>query len=238
MVGLGLINGEQDEKIKVNIICDSYKGKNGILMNVILHPTYFPNIAHFVAIANAKHVAFEVDDNFLKQTYRNRTYIYGANGKLALNIPVIHSQKNRQKYRDVKIFNEDNWQNLHWKSLLSAYRTSPFFEYYEDELQPLFEVKADYILDFNLKCFDVICDCLQLELEASKTEIFQKSIENKTDYRYLVNAKKEASHKFEPYTQVFSNKHGHIPNLSILDLLFNEGPNTLNYLESQTLIRL
>ena len=204
-------------------------------MNIVLHPTYFPNLAHFVAMAKADTITFEMDDNFLKQTYRNRTYIYGANGKLSLNIPVVHSQKNRQKYRDVKIFNEDPWQSLHWKSFLSAYRTSPFFEYYEDELQPLFTTKADYLLDFNLKCFEVICDCLQLELNISKTESYQKTIVNKTDLRHLVNAKKEASYPLENYTQVFNSKHGFIPNLSILDLLFNEGPNALNYLESQAI---
>lgn len=203
-------------------------------MNVILHPTYFPNIAHFVAIAKADAITFEVEDNFLKQTYRNRTYIYGANGKLTLNIPVIHTQKNRQKYKDVKIHNEENWQNNHWKSLLSAYKTSPFFEYYEDEFQPLFNIKADYILDFNLKCFDVICDCLQLDLNISKSETYKKTIEKTLDFRPLVNAKKEHMQPFENYTQVFGDKHGFIPNLSILDLLFNEGPHALNYLESQT----
>lgn len=205
-------------------------------MKIVIHPTYFPNLAHFLAIVNADEVVLEMDDNFLKQTYRNRTYIYAANGKLGLNIPVIHSQKNRQKYRDVKIYNQDHWQSLHWKSLLSAYRTSPFFEYYEDELQPLFTEKTEFLLDFNLKCFETICDCLQLELNTSKTETYQKFIEDKTDFRYLVNAKKETAYNFETYTQVFNSKHGFIPNLSILDLLFNEGPNALNYLESQTMI--
>ena len=204
-------------------------------MNILLHPTYFPNISNLVAMVNAKDVVFETDDNFLKQTYRNRCYIYGANGKLGLNIPVIHSQKNRQKYRDVKIFNGDDWQSNHWKSLLSAYRTSPFFEYYEDELQPLFSTKADFILDYNLKCFEVICDCLQIEIKFSKNKSYQKDLTNKTDYRFLVNAKKEADKQFDSYTQVFDNKHGFIPNLSILDLLFNEGPNSINYLESQIL---
>ena len=205
-------------------------------MDILLHPTYFPNISHFVAMVNARDVIFETDDNFLKQTYRNRCYIYGANGKLGLNIPVIHSQKNRQKYRDVKIFNEDNWQSNHWKSLLSAYRSSPFFEYYEDELKPLFSNKADYILDYNFKCLEVIFDCLQLDIKTSKTSSYQKVIDNKTDFRFLVNVKKEIPQQFDAYTQVFGNKHGFIANLSILDLLFNEGPNSLNYLESQTLI--
>ena len=202
-------------------------------MNIVIHPTYFPNIANFVAMVQAKDVKFEMDDNFLKQTYRNRTYIYGANGKLALNIPVIHTQKNRQKYRDVKIFNEEKWQSLHWKSLLSAYRTSPFFEYYEDELNPLFTKKSEYILDLNLKCFSVICDCLQLELNTSKTKIYQNTVEDAIDFRYLVDVKKEQTQNLDTYPQVFDNKYGFIPNLSILDLLFNEGPNALNYLETQ-----
>ena len=204
-------------------------------MKIVLHPTYFPNIAHFVAMLNAEEVILEMEDNFLKQTYRNRTYIYGANGKLGLNIPVIHSQKNRQKYKDVKIYNHDNWQSLHWKSILSAYRTSPFFEYYEDELQPLFMKNAGFILDHNLHCLETICDCLQLELNFFKTDTFEKTLKDKTDYRQLVNAKKEPNYNFEKYTQVFSAKHGFTPNLSILDLLFNEGPNAVNYLESQTL---
>lgn len=204
--------------------------------SILTHPTYFSNIASFVAIVKAKEIIFEVEDNFLKQTYRNRTYIYGANGKLALNIPVIHSQKNRQKYKDVRIYNEEKWQSTHWKSLLSAYRTSPYFEYYEDDLAPLFNKKANFILDFNLKCFEIVCGCLQLELNISKTETYQKTIPSITDCRRLVHAKKEQIQNFKPYTQVFGNKHGFISNLSILDLLFNEGPNTINYLESQTII--
>lgn len=202
-------------------------------MNILLHPTYFANIAHFVAIAQAKHVIWELEDNFVKQTYRNRTYIYGANGKLLLNIPVVYSQKNRQKYKDVTIFNSEKWQLQHWKSLESAYRTSPFFEFYEDELKPLFFEEAELLLDFNLKCFEVICGCLQLNVSISKTSTFEKKVNDTSDLRHLVNAKIEAPQHCEAYTQVFADKHGFIPNLSILDLLFNEGPNTLNYLESQ-----
>ena len=204
-------------------------------MNILLHPVYFPNIAHCVAMVNAEEVTFETDDNFQKQTYRNRTYIYDANGKLILNIPVIHTQKNRQKYRDVKIVKNTKWQALHWKSLQSAYRTSPFFEFYEDDLRPLFHLKTNYIMDFNLKCFEVVSECLQLDLKVNTTETYEHIIEDKTDLRHLVNAKNESLFGFDTYTQVFSEKHGFIGNLSVLDLLFNEGTNALHYLESQTL---
>lgn len=204
-------------------------------MSIILHPTYFPSIAHYIAIANSKNIVFEVADNYQKQTYRNRTLIYAANGKLALTIPVKYSQKNRQLYKDIKIANEDsNWQLLHWKSLESAYKTSPFFEYYEDELRHLFFYKAENLMEHNFKCFETIMDCLQLDISINKTTSFEKDVSHK-DFRPLVNARKEAQFDFESYTQVFSNKHGFIPNLSILDLLFNEGPNALTYLESHKL---
>ena len=202
-------------------------------MNTLLHPTYFPNVAHFVSMIHAENLLFEVHDNYQKQTYRNRTNIYGANGKLFLTVPVIYSQKNRQLYQDIKISNDNKWQALHWKSLQSAYRTSPFFEFYEDEIAPLFHTKQEFLLDFNFKCLEVILECLQLDLNYKTTTAFETEPSNCLDRRYLVNARKEKEYSFEPYTQVFSNKHGYISNLSILDLLFNEGTNTVPYLQSQ-----
>lgn len=204
-------------------------------MNIIIHPTYFPSIAHFVAMSQADRVTFEVYDNYQKQTYRNRAYIYGANGKLLMNVPVSFSQKNRQLYKEVKISYAEDWQSQHWKTLVSAYRTSPFFEFYEDEFKPLFEEQHDHILEFNFKCLGVVLDCLQLDIEFDKTTSFEKHIENKEDFRFLVNARKEPNFNFDDYFQVFADKYGFISNLSILDLLYNEGPNALNYLKSQSL---
>jgi len=205
------------------------------MSNIILHPTYFPNISHFVAMAKADNIVFEVEDNYQKQTYRNRTYIYGANGKLALNIPIKHSHNNRQLFKDVKIANDTKWQSLHWKSLQSAYRTSPFFEYFEDDLAPLFHSKQDYILDFNFKCLTVIFECLQTNLNYLTSKSYKLEFSEGLDFRFLVNARKEKEIPFTPYTQVFTNKYAFINNLSILDLLFNEGTNAVEYLESQNL---
>lgn len=205
-------------------------------MDTLLHPSYFPSIAQCVAIANANALTFERCDNFNKQTYRNRCYIYAANGKLLLNIPVVHSQKNRQLYRDVKIATSENWQGQHWKSLQSAYKMSPFFEFYDYELEPLFTKPFEYLLDFNLSCFEILCSCLELDTPINFTDTFELTpVDTLTDYRHLVQAKKEPDYNFTPYTQVFAQKHGWLPNLSILDLLFNEGPNSINYLQSQSL---
>ncbi|WP_299112794.1 WbqC family protein [uncultured Winogradskyella sp.] len=203
-------------------------------MSCLIYPTYFPNIAHMVAMLYADSVCFEVCDNYQKQSFRNRTEIYGANGKLALTIPVSYTQKNRQLYRDVKIANEDHWQLQHLKSLQSAYSMSPFFEFYIDDLMPLFEKRFDYILDFNLKCFDILLDCLQIEITTQQTITYEKSPNNITDFR-LLTKRNQVIEPFKPYVQVFSEKHGFISNLSILDLLFNEGPNSECYLKQQML---
>nr|WP_321222781.1 WbqC family protein [uncultured Psychroserpens sp.] len=204
-------------------------------MNSVLHPTYFPNVAHFVAMLHANHIVFEVCDNYQKQTYRNRTSIYGANGRLDLNVPVIYSQKNRQLYKDVKIFNSENWQTQHLKSLESAYRTSPFYEFYIDDLMPLFTSEFETIMAFNLRSIELIFECMQLSIEYSTTSIFEIELENSQDARPLANSRKEITQHFTSYAQVFDDKHGFLNNLSILDLLFNEGPNTELYLKSQTL---
>lgn len=203
-------------------------------MNCLIHPTYFPNLGHFTAMVNADVVCFEVCDNYQKQTHRNRTEIYGANGKLALTVPVSYTQKNRQPYKDVTIANDSIWQQHHLKSLQSAYSMSPFFEFYIDDLMPLFEKQFDYILDFNLNCFEVLKNSLQLSITTISTRIFEKETEDKTDFRNLVNRNCEVN-SFEPYAQVFTEKHGFISNLSILDLLFNEGPNAELYLKNQSL---
>lgn len=154
-----------------------------------------------------------------------------------LNIPIRHvgGDEGRQKYRDVQPDTSTNWQRLHWRSLETAYRTSPFFEFYEDELRPLFEQPATNLLDFNLNSITTIGDCLGISVPTEQTQRFEVEPKGIVDGRFLVVAKSRFEFDNEIYPQVFEDRHGFIPDLSILDLLFNEGPNSMQYLKNMTL---
>lgn len=206
-------------------------------MNTILHPSYFPSISHFAAIAQSESITFEVEDNFQKQTNRNRTYIYSPNGIQLLNIPVKHSKESHQKTKDIKIETDFDWQKQHFKSLEAAYRSSPFFEFFEDDIRLIFEKKHIFLLDLNFETLAVVTKCLRMKLEFDTTsEYFHDIDTTKTmDFRFLINGKKDLS-IFERYTQVFDDKYGFINNLSVLDLLFNEGKYVMDYLKKQVLI--
>jgi len=205
-------------------------------MNLLLHPTYFPDIATFAAIVQ-NNVTWEVMDNFQKQTYRNRCHICTDQGKHMLTVPIKHvgGDQGRQKYRDVRLDNDYQWQRQHWRTLQTAYRTSPFFEFYEDDLAPLFEQRSIFLLDFNFKTIEAICSCLQIEMPAKKIVLFEKFAKEIYDARFMVNAKKGVAFEQDKYIQVFGDRHGFIKNISVLDLLFNEGTNAQHYLKNQKL---
>ncbi|WP_432673194.1 WbqC family protein [Flavobacterium sp. SM2513] len=202
-------------------------------MESLLYPTYFPSISHFAVMAQSDKIVFEVEDNFQKQTNRNRMYIYSPNGLQLLNIPVKHSKADFQNTKDIQLETTFNWQKQHFKSLEAAYRNSPFFEYFEADLMPIFEKKHTFLTDLNFQTIEIISKCLGIKFELAKTtEYFQNP--SQTDFRSLVNGKKDTC-EFEPYSQVFEEKFGYLNNLSILDLLFNEGRHALTYLKNQKL---
>ena len=197
-------------------------------MDILIHPNYFPNIDQFTQIIKANNILFEVSDNYQKQTFRNRTYVYGANGKLGLFIPVIHSHKNRELFKDVKISYESNWMVLHLKSLQSAYRSSPYFEYFEDDFIKLYSKKEKFLADFNIKCIKLISNLLDLNLDFKISNEYVEKTNDIIDLRDLSNARKEKKIETPKYIQVFESKHGYINNLSIIDLIFSEGPNSVS----------
>ncbi|WP_158976184.1 MULTISPECIES: WbqC family protein [unclassified Cellulophaga] len=206
-------------------------------MKVLMHPGYFLNLTNFAVIAQ-KDIIWEVSGNYQKQSFRNRCNIANDRGFHTLSIPIKHNGKNKgaNAYAEVLIDNKYAWQRQHWRTLQTAYRTSPFFEFYEDEISELYTKTFDSLLEFNLRTIEIACECLQLDMPAIKTKIFHKTPEDDShDGRYLIDAKKQVNIPQEPYVQVFGDRNGFIDNLSILDLLFNEGTNALSYLEQMPL---
>jgi hypothetical protein len=204
------------------------------MQNILIHPTYFPSISHYVAMAHADTVTLEMDDNFQKQTNRNRMYIYSPNGIQLLNIPVKHSREAHQKTRDIRLETAFDWQKQHFKSLEAAYRTSPFFEFFEDAITPIFTKKHTFLMDLNLETMQIVAQCLRMKFEYAETSEYFHDATQHVDFRNLANGKKDNS-VLESYTQVFGEKFGFLNNLSILDLIFNEGRYALEYLRRQQL---
>lgn len=200
-----------------------------------LHPAYLPNIANLALVAQES-IIWDISGNFQKQTYRNRTFIATDQGKLLLSIPVIHKGKRgHQSYKDILVDHSQPWMRTHWRGIETAYRTSPFFEYYEHYFKPLFEKQEPYLIDFNLRSIEILLNCLQLPMPQEQNETYLKDLDPSIDRRYLIDAKSDLKYSPSEYHQVFSDKHGFISNLSALDLICNEGPSSATYLKNEVL---
>ena len=192
---------------------------------------YLPPVEYFVQLNTYKPgIVIEREEHFPKQTYRNRANIYSPDGVLVLTVPVMRGSKNHTKVKDVKISYEFNWQRLHWQSLQACYRRSAYFEYYEDELVAFYEKKFPFLFDYNEQLLQFILKSIKLKVELSYTEDYLPAYPGLADFRQNINPKTEAHFNQKPYFQVFEERKGFQKNLSIVDLLFNQGPHSANYL--------
>lgn len=199
-------------------------------MKILLPIFYLPPLSWFAVFLKVENeVVLEQFENFPKQTYRNRANIYGANGRLSLIIPTRHTGKRIMK--ETEISHRENWQQLHWKSIKTAYQSSPYFEFYEEKLEKIFEFKTDSLIEFNLNALKIIQDILKTEKAYSLNNDYVK-IPLEENYREKFSAKKETEFEMEEYYQTFSDKLGFEKDLSILDLICNKGPETLTYLKN------
>lgn len=204
------------------------------MKEVLLPVFYLPPISWFSLFCNENTtIVFEKYEHFPKQTFRNRANIYGANGKLSLIIPIHHNGK--REIKDIEISYTESWQKLHWKSIKTAYQSSPYFEFYEDYLADIYELKEKYLLDFNLKILEILKKILRLDKSYTFTnEYFNPPIQ--IDFRENFSAKKECTIEIPQYYQTFSDKLGFIKDLSILDLICNKGTESLSYLKKIEII--
>ncbi len=197
----------------------------------ILPSSYLAPIQYYSKLKTYSECIIEHHEHFPKQTYRSRCDVYSPNGPLKLSIPLV-KRNHRQETKEIKISYEYNWQKLHWRSLESCYRRSPFFEYYEDDLLPFYsDKKFDFLIDLNEAMQQEILKLLKLKPNYSFSTEYHKTYSDADDLRDLISPKEnftsDTQFSVKPYMQVFETRHGFLPNLSIVDLLFNQGSKSL-----------
>ena len=205
-------------------------------MKALLSSTYFGPIQWYQKLNRYDECLIECHESFIKQTYRNRMIIPTTNGPLSLTIPTNHNTSLAMK--DIRISDHANWRHVHWNALLSAYGESPFFEYYQDDIRPFFEKKYEFLFDFNMETTEKMIELLDIRPKISITEAYIQSKELKEedeikDFCDAIRPKNplpDAEFAPQRYYQVYEQKHGFQPNMSILDLLFNEGNEAIFYL--------
>ncbi len=203
--------------------------QNGTLLST----AYFPPLSYMAAVANSQSIWIEAYETYPKQTWRNRCTIYTANGLQNLSVPVVKINGNHTLTHEVSISYSENWQQLHWRALEAAYNKSPYFEYYKDRLEMILKAEHKRLIDLNMLLLVEILSILKLDTPLRTTALYNKSESQLTDMRQAFSPKHKVEiNLFPPYYQVFSDRHGYYPNLSILDLLFCEGPATLSYLKN------
>ena len=184
---------------------------------------YLGPVQQYSKMFHFPEVRIETSENYLKQSYRNRCIIAGANGPLPLSVPIVKPDTLKCLTKDIRISDHGNWRHLHWNAIVSAYNSTPFFEYYEDDFAPFYEKKYEFLFDFNEELRILICQLLDIQPQIQYSTSFEADVEN--DFRWISPKQDIADPSFllKPYYQVFQDKHGFLPNLSIIDLLFNTG---------------
>ena len=192
----------------------------------VLEPTYFPPISHWKHISS-NNLQWSINSRYNKQTLTNRTYIDSSNGELMLTVPIKHSGKNiPRKFSKIKIDNSSKWKKTHYKSIKICYQSSPFFEFYEDDISFFYESDYEYLHQLNFASINLVCNWINLEMPKENFNVQEKEFINLI---YLSNTKRTREFLEKKYTQTFQVSNGFINDLSILDLIFNCGPDSKNY---------
>ena len=208
------------------------------MQTVYLSSAYLAPIQWYAKLLAYDLALVEQCDHYVKQTYRNRCTIAAPNGPLALTIPVVKPDTPKCVMRDIRISDHGNWRHLHWNALEAAYNHTPFFEYYKDDFRPFYEQKYTFLVDFNEALCQLVCSLIDISPNLQHTDTYRGSLANdEVDFRERIHPKRDFQtddSRFypHPYYQVFQEKLGFLPNLSIVDLLFNMGPESLLILKS------
>ena len=210
-------------------------------MTACLSTAYLPPVQWFSKLLRYDKVYVEQYENYQKQTYRNRCVIAGPNGAISLTVPIEKPDTLKCLTKDIRISDHGNWRHLHWNALESAYNQTPYFEYLKDDLRPFYEKSFRYLMDFNEELVAVICALIDIEPHIERTTDYI-AVREDADFRDRIHPKKNWQEDKDfapvPYYQVFQQKYGFLPNLSIVDLLFNMGPESVLVLRYGCAVRL
>ncbi|MBP7496470.1 MAG: WbqC family protein [Bacteroidales bacterium] len=197
---------------------------------LILSSAYLPPVSYFVKLNNSDNIIIDVFEHFIKQSYRNRCYILTASGRIPLVIPVKKAKAAKICVKDLLIYNDINWQKIHWRTIETAYNSSPFFLYFKNEMEVFYKKKIKYLLDFNTELLNYLLSNLDIKKNIEFSCSYIENSNNSEDYRFDTNSKKNIDFNFKAYYQVFAEKFEFIPNLSIIDLIFNLGTDAKTYI--------
>ncbi|WP_321333885.1 WbqC family protein [uncultured Bacteroides sp.] len=207
------------------------------MKTIYLSSAYLAPVEYYSKLLAYDKILVEQHDHYIKQTYRNRCHIAGPEGIQTLSIPILHPDTLKCSMKDIRISDHGNWRHLHWNALESAYNSTPFFEFYRDDLQPFYEKEYTFLADFNEELCHLMCQWIDMQPNMQRTSEYKKTFAtDEYDFRETIHPKRDfnvtdPAFTSRPYYQVFESRHGFLPNLSIIDLLFNMGPESLQVLQ-------
>jgi hypothetical protein len=199
-------------------------------VDILVSTAYLPPVEYISLVSQADNILIESEENYLKQTYRNRCYILSAHGPQLLTIPVHLGGSHKTCIKEIRIDYSKRWQQVHSRAMIASYNSTPYFEFYFENIEKLILKNHRFILDLNNELLEEILKILHLKKAISYTTEFVPAGYNEFDFRYKISPKKKSYHVAKEYFQVFQKSYGFIPGLSIIDLIFNMGPGATDYL--------
>jgi len=193
-------------------------------VKVLISTAYLPPVEYFSLIHDAEEVIIEKEENYIKQSYRNRCYILSAHGPQMLSVPVYLGSVHKTLIKDIRIDYSKRWQQVHLRAMTASYNSSPFFEFYFESIEKIISANHEYLIDLNMELTEKIMQILKIRKPILYSSVFEPIENNTYDFRYKITPKKESPFIQKPYIQVFDTGNGFVPNLSILDIIFNLGP--------------
>jgi hypothetical protein len=197
---------------------------------ILVSTAYLPPVEYVSLISRADEVLVEKEENYLKQTYRNRCYILSAHGPQLLSVPVYLGSLHKTPVKDIRIDYSKRWQQVHTGAMTASYNSSPYFEFYFENIEKIISKNHEFLFDLNMELIKTLLEILKMKKTISYTTNFEPVGEMENDFRYKITPKEKSHFAVKKYFQVFNNGEGFVPDLSIIDLVFNMGPDAVDYL--------